>query len=325
MLAYLINRFQWHYYPRLRYVSKFPCHVDVEISSACDMKCPMCYTTTDQFRASVKRKLMEFNLFKKIIDECVKFNTYSIRISLRGEPFIHQDVIEMIAYAKRKGIKEVSSLTNNLALTPDMFRQAMDAGLDWLTISFDGLADTYESIRQPAKFTESYEKIKKYKLIKRDKHSLKPVIKVQTVWPAIKHNAKDYYEVFLPYVDDIAVNSLVDYLHKDEDIIYEYNFTCPVLYQRLCVGSDGIVLLCSNDEFCLNPIGDANINSLYDIWHGKKISEARKAHNNCSGVKLLEPCKHCYLPRKTQPVVERIGVKNIIIDKYLNRPDTVGK
>ena len=171
-MPYLINRFAWHYYPRLRYVSKFPGHVDVEISSACNMKCPMCYTVTDEFKAQVKRAFMEFELFKKIIDECATHGTYSIRISLRGEPFIHKNAIEMIAYAKEKGIQEVSSLSNILSLTPSLFKGAMNAGLDWLTISFDGLGAAYESIRRPAMFDESIKKVKEYKRI--------------SVWPAVK-------------------------------------------------------------------------------------------------------------------------------------------
>ena len=324
LFAYLANRFRWHFYPRFQYVSKFPDHVDVEISSVCNMKCPMCYTTTNEFKVNVKRKFMDLNLFKKVINECVRYGAYSIRISLRGEPFIHKDVIEMIRYAKERGIKEVSSLTNNLALTLSLFKEAMDAGLDWLTISFDGLGETYERIRQPAKFNESYEKIKGYKCIKDKARSWKPVIKVQTVWPAIKDNAGEYVRAFKPYVDDIAINPLVDYLHRDEDILYVDKFVCPVLYQRLVIGSDGIALLCSNDEFCLYQIGDANKEFLYDIWHGKKITEARQIHKKYEGVKLLESCKHCYLPRKTEPVAEFFGTRKIIIDKYINRPEQVG-
>lgn len=326
LLRFLVNRFRWHYYPRFQFVSKFPDHVDIEISSACNMKCPMCYTITDEFRQKVKKEFMELDLFKKIIDECAEHNVYSIRISLRGEPFLNKDVIRMIKYAKEKGIKEVSSLTNNLAIDPDLFKQAMQAGLDWLTISFDGLGEMYESIRKPAKFGDSYEKIKVYWQIKKEARSLKPVIKIQTVWPAIKRNAKEYFEVFNPYVDHIAINPLIDYLRRDkeEDIIYLNKFICPVLYQRMVIGSDGSVLLCSNDELCLYKVGDVNTDSLYRIWHGKELNRARQIHKEYMGTKLLEPCKYCYLPRKTQPAIENFGERKITIDKYVNRPDAVG-
>jgi len=323
--SYLMNRFRWHYYPRLQHVSKFPDHVDIEISAICNMKCPMCYTTTDEYMNTMKKGLMEFKLFKKIIDECADHRAYSIRLSLRGEPFLHKDIIEMIRYAKKKGIKEVSTLANNLVLDPKLFKEAMEAGLDWLTISFDGLGKMYEWIRQPAKFAESYEKIKEYKRIKDAARSVKPIIKVQTVWPAIKDNAKEYFDAFESYVDNIAINTLVDYLHKDTDIVYVKDFVCPVLYQRLVIGFDGIVMLCTNDEFCTTPVGDVNTESVYDIWHGQKMTDARKAHKEHKGVELLTPCKHCYMPRKTEPVTEFIGDSRINIDKYINRPDEVGE
>lgn len=325
LFRFLLNRFKWHYYPRFHYVSKFPDHVDIEISSTCNMQCPMCYTMTEEFKKRVGRLFMPFELFKKIVDECAKYKVFSIRISLRGEPFIHPDVIKMIKYAHDKGIKEISSLTNGLALTPELFKQAMEAGLTWLTISIDGIGKTYESIRKPAKFDDIVEKIKKFKEIKEKKKSVKPVIKVQSIWPAIKDTAQEYYNIFHPYVDNIASNPLIDYLRKDKEIEYEENFDCPVLYQRLVIGSNGLVLLCSHDSRNEYIIGDANKESLYDIWHGEKIQKVRELHKKHIGYKIINPCKFCFLPRKTVPVVEKIGKKEILIEKYVGRVDEIGK
>ena len=326
VMSYLKNRVIWYYFPRLHILTKFPTHVDLEISTACNLSCPMCYTLSNAFKKSVKRQFMDFDLFKKLVDECVRYNAYSIRISLRGEPFIHPDVIEMIRYAKNAGIKEVSSLTNNHRLTPDMFEQAMEAGLDWLTISFDGLGETYERIRKPAKFNESFNKIKEYKRIKNDASSVKPVLKVQSIWPAIKECVDEYYNLFEPYVDMVASNTMIDNLRKDENIKYIENFDCPVLYQRLAVGSDGRVLLCSNDAAGEYIIGDVNNDdTLYSIWHGEKIGRARQLHRLHRGYMEIEPCKNCFLPRRTIPTVETIGDREITVDKYVGRTDEIGK
>jgi hypothetical protein len=299
-------------------------HVDIEVSSACNMKCPMFYTTTDAFKSSVSRQLMDFALFQRLVDECAQRGAFSIRLSLRGEPFLHRQIVSMIRYAKQQGIKEVSTLTNNLLLTPELFREVMEAGLDWLTISFDGLGKTYEEIRKPAIFEDSYLKIQAYHRIKKDAHSNKPVIKMQSVWPAIKNNPRAYFDAFDPYVDDIAINPLVDYLRRDTDITYVDRFVCPVLYQRLSVGADGKVLLCSNDELGDHLLGDATRESLHSIWHGEKLAQARSAHEAHRGVETLPPCKHCYLPRATEPVMESFGGSLVTIDKYTNRIDQVG-
>ena len=323
-LAYLKNRMIWYYFPRFHILTEFPDHVDLEISTACDLHCPMCYTRTNEFKELVKKQLMDFELFRKLVDECVKYRAYSIRISLRGEPFLHPNVIEMISYAKNAGIKEISSLTNNYRLTPEMFEEAMRAGLDWLTISFDGLGETYERVRQPAKFEESFDKIREYKRIKDKANSVKPVLKVQSVWPAIKDFAGEYYDLFEPYVDMIASNPLIDYLHKDTNIEYLEDFDCPVLYQRLAVGSDGRAI-CANDEFGEYVLGDTYQESIYSIWHGDRISKARRLHREHRGYRELEMCQKCYLPRKTQPVVETIGGKKIEIPKYRGRVEQIGK
>lgn len=327
LFKYLLNRFRWNWYPRLHYVSKFPDHVDIEISTICNLHCPMCYTTTEEFKRAVKRQFMTFDLFKKIIDECAEYEIYSIRLSLRGETFIHKDVIKMIQYAHDSGIKEISTLTNGFALTPKLFEQAMDAGLSWLTISVDGIGETYERIRKPAKFNDLVEKIQQYKEIKDKKKSVKPVIKIQSIWPALKDCIEEYCEIFSPYVDNMASNPLIDYLHSDDDSIIEYeeDFDCPVLYQRLVIGSDGKVLLCSNDEFGKYILGDVDKETIYDIWHGERIQKVRDLHKRHIGYKKIEPCKECYLPRKTIPTVEKFGDKHLTVDEYVGRVNEIGK
>lgn len=325
LIPYLLNRFRWHWYPRLQYVSQFPDHVDIEISSACNLSCPMCYTITEEFKKKVKHTLMDFSLFKKIIDECAKYKIYSVRLSLRGEPFLHPKIFEMIQYAKEKGIKEVSMLTNGLALNPEKFERLVNLQLDWLTISFDGLGETYEKIRRPAKFKEALEKIKTYHQIKKKRGSVKPVIKVQSIWPAIADDPLAYYNTFKDITDQIAANPLIDYLRKDTKIEYEKGFTCPVLWQRLTIGSNGLVLLCSNDEMNEYPVGDANKQTIYEIWHGDELNKARNLHLQKIGYKVISPCRYCYYPRKTKPTYTLIGNKMVKVEQYTKRTQKIGR
>jgi len=290
LFRFITNRIRWHLYPRIQYVSKFPDHIDIEISSACNLRCPMCYTITDEFKNSINVGLMDFELFKKIIDESSKYNPYSIRISLRGESFLHPNVYDMIKYAKDSGIKEVSSLTHGGMLDEKKFRNLIEIGLDWLTISFDGIGETYNKIRAPNKFDEQVQKIKRFSEIKKELGVVKPVIKVQSIWPAIEKNPEEFYNTFEKITDQMATNPLIDY-NSDRIDGSEYlkNFTCPVLYQRIVIGSDGMVLLCINDEMGSTIVGDVNKESVFDIWHGKKLDSARKIHEKHMGVEKISP------------------------------------
>ena len=109
ILHHFLDRIKFQYYPKLLMSSSFPTHLEVEAASKCQMRCPMCYTTymKDHFKG-----IMKMDLFKKIIDEAAANNTYSIKLSWRGEPLLNPYLVEMVKYAKLKGIKDVSFLTN---------------------------------------------------------------------------------------------------------------------------------------------------------------------------------------------------------------------
>lgn len=324
-LRYLWNRVRWHLYPRLRLAGSYPDHVDLELSSSCNMKCPMCYTVSDAFRKSVPHRNLDYALFCKIVDELAIHQVYSIRLSWRGEPTLNPHFIDCVRYAKRKGIREVDSLTNGLRLTVEMFRELVDLQMDWLTISFDGVGPTYEQIRAPARFQEMADKIRTFSEIKKQKKSVKPVVRIQGVWPAIADNPKAYFDTFEPIADEVSVNTLLDYLHRDEKISYIKNFVCPVPFQRLVIGSDGRAFMCINDELGRQPVGDARTQSVYEIWNGKPLWEVRNVHKQSKGCETYAPCRDCYQPRVTVKRAYRMGERVIVLDELAGRPQAIGQ
>jgi radical SAM protein with 4Fe4S-binding SPASM domain len=315
----------WIDLPKKREVREYPLLVDLELSSICNLKCPMCYTISDVFKSKVKKGLIDFDLFKKVINE-IHDKVFAVRLSLRGEPMLHKNYIDAIAYAKSKGVKEVSSLTNGSKLELDFFKKIAEAGLDWLTVSVDGTDEEYENIRKPLKFSETFEKLRKIKEYKDKNKLLKPVIKVQGIWPAIRPNPTKYYEMLSSVSDLVAYNPLIDYLRKDSEIVYEDNFACPQLYQRVVVLSDGKVVGCSNDEDGEEVIGDAYTQSIHDIWHGEKLNKLRDIHNQPDGFKKVHICRLCYYPRKAVPDEQAmVGDREIWVENYINRKQEVGK
>lgn len=325
--GYKEYRRQWYENPKEFKQNDYPLHVDIELASICNLKCPMCYTVTQEFKTKVNTKLMHWDLYTKIIDEIGPAGVYSIRLSLRGESFLHKRIIDAVKYAKDKGIKEVSTLTNGVKLDEEMFKKIMEAGIDWITISFDGIGETYERIRKPAKFDRAVEKIKNYQQIKKDAGRVKPVIKVQSILPALRDNFEEYFDIFSPITDMVSSNPLIDYLQNDGNDLIEYvpNFSCSQLYQRLVVGADGLVMMCSNDEENDHVVGDAKNESIHEIWHGEKLNHARKIHKEFKGVDEFSICKKCYLPRKTEPETLYLHGRKVLAENYTNRAQLIGK
>jgi radical SAM protein with 4Fe4S-binding SPASM domain len=324
--GYAAYRQAWSDYPRDQFVSDYPLLVDIELASICNLECPMCYTITAAFKEHVNTKRMDWPLFCKIIDE-IGGKVPAIRLSLRGEATLNRHFAECIRYAKAKGIKEVSTLTHGFKLTLPYFEQIVDAGIDWITISIDGIGETYERIRKPIRFDELLQKIKDIKRFKDERGLKRPVIKIQGIWPAIAENPDAYYETFAPHVDLVAFNPLIDYLGNDAqtDVQFIDGFACPQQYQRLVIGADGLVMKCSNDEENREVIGDIKTQGVHEIWHGPKMQAVRDLHRQPNGFMQSPVCRKCYLPRKTQDEEVTIDGRPVTVRNYVNRSQVVGK
>jgi len=321
LVRYLRNRILWNFAAKFNYIGNLPDHVDIEISTVCNMTCPMCYTQTEKFKRQVKKDFMPFGLFKKIADECSKYGVFSVRLSLRGEPAIHPDFIKMIEYIRNNTrIREISFLTNMLALNTEMMENIVRLKVDWVTLSIDGLGQTYENIRKPAKFDDVVSKVRKFNEIKSRMNSRKPALKVQSIWPAIEKDFNEYIRTFKPYVDLVSSNPLSDNFNKIE---YRYldSFSCPVLYQRMVVTPGGEAILCCNDDYSQVIIGNAGEQSLFDIWHGDKMLQVRQLHKQVSGYKALPCCRECHMARETVETEETIEGKNVKVLRFKESHD----
>ena len=188
-------RDKWYTNPDQKIVEDWPLHVDLELVSRCNLKCPMCPTLLPIFqelRVDPSTKgLMNKELAKKIITE-IAGHVFSLRLSWVGESTLHPDLISILKFAKESGIPEVSFLTNGARLTESLFRELMKEGLDILTISVDGLNETYEKIRAPIKFDTIKQKIELFSSIKKSAGNSKPLLKIQSIWPAIENNPKEF-------------------------------------------------------------------------------------------------------------------------------------
>lgn len=282
-LKYFKNRLQWDYLPKRHILPQVPPHIDIEPTSICNMRCPMCF---QNFKDLNKNGTMDMGLYKKIIDDAAEIGIFSVRLSHRGEPLIHPEFVNMVRYAKERGIQEVSTLTNGLLLSKDKIDELYDAGLDWLNISIDGVGETYEKIRKPAKFDEIVRKIQYAHELRSKRKMKRPVLWIQSVWSAVENTHKEYIEIFKPYVDKIAFHIDCDYQNKFEK---DPTWVCHRLWHRMMILWNGIVPLCNSDFDGLHPLGSMTNSSIKQIWHGERFQNARKLNLEKRRL-VLKPC-----------------------------------
>jgi MoaA/NifB/PqqE/SkfB family radical SAM enzyme len=315
-------RYKWNEDPKKFIVNDYPLNVDLELSSICNLTCPMCYLQSQKYKNNNVTPFMSKELFKKLVNEISINNIPALKLNFRGEPTLHPNFIELVKYAKHeKKIKEISMTTNISKLTKDFFAEIIDC-LDWINISIDGLNETYEKIRKPLKFVDTLQKIKDIRNIKEKYNTHKPVIRIQTVWSAIENNYEEYYNTFAPYVEQIGYNPVFDFNKSMHNYIFIPNFSCSQIYQRLQILSDGRAVLCCFDTNANFILGDAKKQSIHKIWHGKQINSIRAAHEITNGFKKIPICReNCYFNRKViNPKTIKIDTRKINVNtKYAEK------
>lgn len=324
--GYYQYRENWSKWPQKKILAEYPLEIDAELSNICNLNCPMCFRRKEEYQQKEDLQFMEFSLFTKIIDE-IGSKVPALRLSLRGESTLHPQILDCIRYAKKSGLKEISFLTNCSKMTPDFFEKIVLAGADWITISIDGLAKEYEKVRAPLRFEDTFKKIREMKKVKEKLGRHRPVIKIQSIWPAISESPEKFYNLFVPYVDLIAFNPLIDYLGLDDKTKIEHidNFYCPQHYQRLIIGADGRAIMCTNDEENSQYIGNANNESIAEIWHGTKLNTLREIHKTTNGYKKIPVCNSCFLPRKTEAIETFVvNQRRFVVHNYVNRSQSIG-
>jgi radical SAM protein with 4Fe4S-binding SPASM domain len=322
IVAHIIDRIKWHYFPKYEKVARFPTHLDVELASACQLRCPMCPTGNGMMSDSIKG-IMQWWVFKKIIDEAAKNGVYSIKLSWRGEPHLNKSIWKMVRYAKSSGIKDVSTLSNGESMTDIDLQELVDSGLDWISFSVDGMEDSYNRIRHPAKFYDLVDKVKKINEIKKSKGQSKPLIRVQTILSTIEHDPAEFFSFWESLVD--RVNCIADEDRADDmrNFPRDPDFVCPSPWQRMTIGYDGQVFPCVSDYLSRDPVGDVKFNSLSDIWVGKKMTDLREAHSSKSAIGKYASCGDCCHGGLMEDNLIKIKDRTINIRKYVGQDPNV--
>ena len=78
-----------------------PVKLWIETTSRCNLSCTLC---PNKDLDGEQKGDMDLDLYKKIIDEAKDF-VYEVNLFHRGEPLLHPDIIDMIEYAKKSGLK----------------------------------------------------------------------------------------------------------------------------------------------------------------------------------------------------------------------------
>lgn len=303
--AYWEYRRKWEEHPKNHTVEAFPVHLDIEATSNCNLLCTMCPRTEMVENGTFwKVKEFDFDLYARLVDEGAQKGLCSIKFNYLGEPLMNRRLVEMIRYAKDRGVVDVMFNTNATLLTERLARELIGAGLDKLFFSFDSpFREHYNQIRVNANYDKTLRNIKRFMAIREETGSKKPFTRVSMVrmseneaeWLAFK-------ELFEPIVDAVA---WVDYIEHTSQSGTEAKiaapktkggkpFCCPQLWQRMFVHPDGVVTVCCVDSARKLTVGNIHNKTVEEIWTGPEYQKLRELHAT-GRIDEIPECANCHL------------------------------
>ena len=273
----------------VRYIStknrlKQPFKVTIEITNACNSDCIMCP------RQSMTRpvKNMDFELYKKIIDDCGKAGVKIVQPFNFGEPLMHNRLGEFIIYAKEHTKSRIQISTNAALLTNEKAVELLDSGLDRINIDIDGFTkDTFEKVRKNLDFDRVVENTEKFIELKK-KFNKNIFITVSIInMDETSGEIVEFKRYWKPRVDrvlDVQYNTWTGSvppfsppLNKGgTGGVRRFNCPCKMLWDQMVILQDGKVALCCLDYDGKVIVGDMKNENILNIWNGKILNTLRQ-------------------------------------------------
>ena len=292
---FLLHRYRFKKYPTSRKVSSFPVHVCIEPTAICNLRCVMCFQIDKSFSQNKEYiGYMDMSLFNKVVDEISKNNCKAVTLASRGEPTLHKQFDIMLDKLHEKNIFDVKINTNATMLTDKLIHSILKNKVAVVVFSVDACnKETYERIRVKGKFERVLKNIERFNEIRKSDYP-NSITQTRISGVAVENTQnpiemRDYWE---KYVDQVSIRREIPRWDSYGNKIHNKEGVCNLLYERLYVWFDGTCVPCDYDYKSYLNLGNANNNTIKEIWHGEKYNEIRKIHTSQTR-KCLEPCNRC--------------------------------
>lgn len=276
----------------------YPKMLQIETFLGCNARCTMC-TIHDWARPHGG---MTDEVFTRVVEQATAFRDKLKVVSLYmdGEPLMDRSLENRVAACKMAGLPNVGFSTNASLLRPDRARWLLEAGLDWVTISFDSLdRETYEAIRVRLEFDAVMDNIRYFVAIRDE---VRPATKITMRFPEQDANAGEYesYRAFWSEVltagrDEVQQLPVHNWGHGEDDPSFYGNAPCGSVFDKCVVLRDGTVPLCCVDYNAKYVFGNVMDTPLLDIWNNAEWQRVRRLHRERRRGEL-SICATCDIP-----------------------------
>lgn len=271
-----------------------PIRIWLEPTDKCNLACPLCINKT--IPEDIKG-YMEWPLFTRIIDQLSK-EICDINLFHRGEPLLHPQIADMVAYVKKNGLNSRIH-TNATMLNENLSNKLLSNGLNYISFSFDGFdKETYEKNRINANFEKTLTNILNFLKIKKSlKKNTFVVLQIINSNISISKNIKaDFLKQFekLP-LNKVSIRTPHNWaggISASGIERVKKPIPCTFPWYGLTIFYNGRTVPCPQDYKGMIYLGDASKEKLSDIWNGKAMHELRQKFSE-KNYSSYSPCANC--------------------------------
>ena len=275
-----------------------PFMICVDPCSYCNITCQYCVhydIKHDKVAASrFGLQMMSLELAKKIVDDLSEFQSNIKELAWYGwgEPLLNPSIDKMVEYCRKSGkVDRTAIITNGIALTNDLSDKLIEAGLQRINFSIQGIdADGYLKVCDKRIDFDSFVSQIRYMYEHKDSN-LVMYVKIGDSLLKKTEDKQRFIDIFSEICDEIMIEKIVN---VRDDAISNINIekadrgifgqelkernVCPMLFFRMFVCPDGTCVSCNADWYREQIIGDVSRESLRDIWHGNKMKQLQRQH-----------------------------------------------
>jgi len=316
----------WDKANRMETVTDFPLFLHLDMNQECNYKCPHCIIgTPSEVTEYYKGEYVNFDSFKKIIDEGSEHNCPSMEPQGNNEPFLIKDLHKYILYAHKKGFIDIMLNNNGSALTKKRAAQILDSGITRLRFSLDAFTpETYAKVRVGSIPLKRVIKNIETLLELKEKGNYKlPLVGVSFCkMQHNEHEVDDFINYWKNKVDMISIQRYVPPTPNYEKYKKYYatdqlngesinEFKCVQPFQRVVIKNQSIAPCCVsfNKNLIIGTIGKKN--AIHDAWNSDKMNNIRDLHKK-GKFYLDKTCKDCVNLIYPNNNIQQQDTKNIL-------------
>lgn len=286
---------------------EMPFTLNIFPSNICNFRCNYCAQSLGKDyllkEYDFPQEQMAVEIVDRIVEQSKLFQGKYKLVSFmgHGEPLCNRKLPEMIHKIKQAGIAQrIDVITNASLLTREYADELIDAGLDVLRVSLQGVsAESYRKICGVKIDFEHF--IGNLAYFYKNKRQCQ--VYVKTVDASLEEGEEArFYELFSPISDRIYIDRIkpvyagVTYSEKENDLsqdrygnLHTERFVCPQPFYMMSVWANGDVTPC-DALYKACKLGNIQTNTLKEMWDSSEkkafcrmqLEKKRKEYKACS-------------------------------------------